>query len=272
MQCLSEETAFWVEKGLVYAERIGLAVLLLLVGWIVIRLIRATLVKALQKGVKKETLLTTFVVSVVSKALWAVLIVLVLGRIGVEVGPLIAGLGVTGFIIGFACQESLGNLASGIMIALNQPFRVGDAVNVAGNAGTVREVNMMATVLVTPDNHTIVIPNKSAWGSPIVNYTVRGQRRGEFKIGIAYGENVARATKIALDAIAAKVPAAMPEPAPAVVVASFDDSAVTLGVRVWAKNDVFFGVMDDSMRAVKEAFDANGISIPFPQLDVHLDK
>ena len=142
------------------------ALAILLVGWLAIRLVDAVVRRALMRGKAKQTLFVNFVCSVVSKACWAVLLIMVAGRLGVNVAPLIAGLGVTGFILGFAFQETLGNFASGMMIAINEPFKVGDFVDAAGHSGTILEVTMMATVMKTPDNKRIVIPNKSVSSPP----------------------------------------------------------------------------------------------------------
>ena len=181
---MAEQVTTWLtEKGLDFAMNLVFAIVILLVGWLAIKLISLAVRKALMRGKAKGRLLADFVVSVVTKACWAVLLVMVLGRLGVNVTPLIAGLGVTGFILGFAFQESLGNLASGMMIALNEPFKVGDFVDAAGHSGVILEVNMMATVMKTGDNKRIVIPNKSVWGGPIVNYNTLGLRRVDLQVG-----------------------------------------------------------------------------------------
>ena len=195
----------------------------------------------------------------------------ILGKLGVNVGPIIAGLGVTGFILGFAFQESLGNLASGLMIAINAPFKLGDYVIVAGLEGTVIKVDMMATELATADNKKVVIPNKSAWGSPITNFSALGRRRVDIQIGIDYGCDVAKAIRIALETLPT-VPGVLADPAPAVSVAKLDDSAVTLNVRPWANGANYWNVFNDVQVAIKSAFEKNDISIPFPQLTVHMDK
>lgn len=271
-QELWNQVLTWLsEKGLNFAISVVVSILILLVGWLVIGLVRKAVTKALQKGVKQNTLLTNFTVSVVTKTLWAFLIVTILGRLGVNVGPLIAGLGVTGFILGFAFQESLGNLASGLMIAINTPFKVGDYVIIAGLEGTVLEVNMMATVMATADNKKIVVPNKSAWGSPITNFSAMATRRVDLKMGIGYDCDVAKAIKVALETLA-KVPGVLSDPAASVSVGSLGDNEIMLNVRPWAKNADYWAVYSASYQALVRAFAENGLEIPFPQLDVHLDK
>ena len=268
-QDLYQQIVTWIsEKGVDFAINVISAALIFLVGWLVIRLIGAAVLRALTRNGKKKTLFTSFVSSVVMKICWAILLVMVLGRLGVDVAPLIAGFGVTGFILGFAFQESLGNLASGMMIAINEPFKVGDVVDAAGHTGAIVEVNMMATVMATADNKRIVLPNKSVWGGPIGNYSALDKRRVDLQVGIAYGENVERAISVIRETVA-KVPGVLAEPAPAVAVAGLDESQVTMNVRPWSKTSDYWAVYSGVLQAVKEELDRAGIEIPFPQVMVH---
>ena len=255
------------ERGVEYAMNIVAAVLIFLVGWLVIRLIDRGIRKALARGGRKK-LLVNFIVSVVTKGCWALLLVTVLSRLGVNVGPLVAGLGVTGFILGFAFQESLGNLASGMMIAINEPFKVGDFVEAAGHQGSVVEVNMMATVMATGDNKRIVIPNKSVWGGPIVNYSAMATRRVDLQVGIAYGSDIGRALDVIREAVLA-VPGVLAEPAPTVATAALADSQITVNVRPWVRNADYWKVYAATLKSVKEELARAGIEIPFPQVVVH---
>lgn len=256
------------DKGLSFAFDFIAALIILLLGWLVTRLIVAAVGKALEKGHHRNTLLANFVRSVTSKVCWSVLLVLVLGKLGVNVAPIIAGLGVTGFILGFAFQESLGNLASGLMIAINEPFKLGDYVILAGHEGSVLKVDMMATVLSTADNKKVIIPNKSAWGGPIVNFSALGRRRVDIKIGIDYSCDVTKAIRIVRETLPT-IPGVLANPAPAVFVASLDDSQVTLNVRPWTDGATYWAVYNDTQIAIKSAFEKNDISIPFPQLTIH---
>ena len=266
---LAAQVTTWVtEKGLDFAVSLVIACAILLVGWLVIKLVDSVVRKALMRGKAKQTLFVNFACSVVSKACWAVLLIMVAGRLGVNVAPLIAGLGVTGFILGFAFQETLGNFASGMMIAINEPFKVGDFVDAAGHSGTILEVNMMATVMKTPDNKRIVIPNKSVWGGPIVNYNTLGLRRVDLQVGVDYGEDVTKAVGIIREAVAA-VPGVLQDPAPVVAVASLNDSAVQINVRPWAKSGDYWSVAAATLVAVKDELTKAGVKIPFPQIEVH---
>ena len=259
----------WItDKGLSFAVSLVAALVILLLGALAVKLIVHLVGKAVRKSGKGNSLLANFVCNATSKVCWVVLLVVVLGKLGVDIAPIVAGLGVTGFILGFAFQESLGNLASGLMIAINQPFKLGDYVIVAGNEGAVTKVDMMATVLATADNKKIVIPNKSAWGGPIVNFSALGRRRVDLQIGVDYSADLAKAIRVALEALKS-VPGVLAEPAPAVAVASLADSSVVLNVRPWAEGVNYWTVANDAQLAVKAAFEQQGIAIPFPQIVVH---
>ncbi len=262
--------ANWVSQhGMDFLLRCVGALLIIIVGAIVVKIATAAVRRSLLKAKRVNELLQKFIVSVVSKTGWALVLMLALGKLGVDVGPLIAGLGVTGFILGFACQESLSNLAAGIMIALNQPFKVGDYVIAGGIEGAVLELNMMAAVLATADNKRVTVPNKSVWGGPITNFSALGKRRVDTVVGIAYGSDINKAVEVARAALA-QVPGVLADPAPGVAVGSLDASAITINVRPWANCADYWAVYSGAQQAVKEAFDKNGIQIPFPQMDVHV--
>lgn len=255
--------------GVDYAIRLLAACVILIAGAIAIKVFASVLRRSLTRTDGRHALAARFIVSVIVKSAWAVLAVVVLGKLGVNVGPLIAGLGVTGFILGFAFQESLGSLASGLMIALNEPFKVGDYVVVGGNEGTVLQLDMMAVTLATPDNRRITIPNKAAWGSPIVNYSALATRRVDIAVNIAYGTDVSHARVTATAALTA-IPGVLPNPAPLAEISVFKESGIALTVRGWVKNADYWTVYFAATQALKEAFERDGISIPRPQLDVHI--
>ena len=267
---MAEPARNWLaNNGMDLAGRIVAAVVILVIGAVVIKLLAKGLKKLVEKHNGDKQLLERFFVSVGTKTAWIVLLTLVLAKLGVDVGPLVAGLGVTGFILGFAFQESLGSLAAGIMIAFNQPFKIGDYVTVAGFEGTIQHLDMMAVTLTTVDNRRITIPNKQAWGAAIVNFSAMPIRRVEVKIGIAYSADITKACKVALEAVSS-IPEVLKDPAPASLIASLDESAITLGFRVWVKNADFWPVTTSATQRIKEAFDRSGVAIPFPQLDVHM--
>lgn len=267
------------QNGVTFLVNVLGAIAILFVGAFVVKGIVKAVNKALAKSKRVDELLRTFICSVVSKTCWAVIFVVVLGRLGVDVGPLVASLGVTGVVLGFAFKESLGSLAAGLMIALNHPFRVGDYVIAGGAEGTVTELNMMATVISTADNKKITVPNSSVWGSAITNFSALGKRRVDLVIGIAYGSDVAKAIKVAKEAMAkltkkdekgVEVPLVLAEPAAGVSVASLEDATVNLNIRPWSTCADYWTVYSEVQTAVMNAFDANGIEIPYPQLEVHM--
>jgi len=257
-----------VENGANLLVNFVVFLLILLVGKLLIDWASRALRASLQRAKNVSDLMENFTVNVVAKLLWILVILVAVSRLGVEVGPFIAGLGVTGFILGFAFQEALGNLAAGVMIALNTPFRLGDFVEIGGNMGVVKEMNMMATTLTTPDNKKVVVPNRSVWGSPITDYTALDTRRVEMKIGIAYGESISKAREAILAAVAS-IEGVLADPAPMAEVVEMADSSVDFVVRAWARTEDFWTVYFKGNQAIKEALDAAGIQIPFPQVDVH---
>lgn len=260
----------WLQtSGLDFSVRLAASLLIFVVGAVLIKLLTAFLQRTLGRIGGDNALLVKFVTSVCVKVSWAFLFVLILGKLGVEVAPLIAGLGATGLIIGFACQESLGSLAAGVMIALNHPFKVGDYVVIAGHEGTVAALDMMAVVLTTADNRRITVPNKSAWSSPIVNFSALELRRVDITVGISYSQDVEKARTVALEALKA-LPQVVAKPEPMVEVQAFGESAVLFTVRSWVKNADYWAAFFGGNKLLKEAFDRNGISIPYPQMDVHL--
>ena len=265
---VSQAIEWLSEKGLGFAVNLAVAAVMFVVGFFLIKLISAAVGKALQKPGAKRSLFATFIASVVTKSCWALLAIMILSRLGIDVAPLIAGLGVTGFILGFAFQESLGNLASGMMIAINEPFKVGDTVQAAGHLGTIREMNMMATVMTSADNKKIVLPNKSVWGGPITNFSALSIRRVDMQVGIAYGEDISKAVAIVKDVLS-RMPGVLDDPAPTVAVAGLDSSQITLNIRPWAQSTEYFDILSETLKSVKEEFDKAGVEIPFPQITVH---
>jgi small conductance mechanosensitive channel len=194
---------------------------------------------------------------------------IVLAALGVNITPLFALVGGASFIIAFAMQETLSNLAAGLMIMINRPFDEGDFVQVAGLGGSVKHVSIVSTTIATPDNQVIVIPNSKVWGDVITNVTASDTRRVDLVFGIGYSDSIEQAQRV-LEEVVAQHPLILKEPAPVIRVSELADSSVNFIVRPWTKTSDYWSVYWDLQRAVKEAFDANDISIPFPQTDMHL--
>lgn len=261
-----------------WLQTTGLSVLITIVKVIVIYIVGSILIRLLSKAIEgvmtrtkfgETSLIAKFVVSFAVKTAWIFLAIIILATLGIEVGPIIAGLGVTGFVLGFAFQESLASFAAGLMIAIDRPFNVGDYVSVAGHEGSIVSLDMMAVVLATGDNRRVTIPNRQAWGAPIVNYSAFKVRRVDYVVGIAYGADIAKARATAIAALTS-IPAILKTPEPMAEVKSLDDNSVTLTVRGWVKNADYWPTFFLGNRQIKESFDKAGISIPFPQIDVHM--
>ncbi len=194
---------------------------------------------------------------------------IVLSALGVDITPMFAIFGGGAFILAFAMQETLGNLAAGLMIMINRPFDEGDYVSIAGLGGTVKHVSIVSTEIITPDNQIIVIPNSKVWGDVITNVTASKTRRVDMIFGIGYNDPIEKAQSVLERAVAAH-PLVLKDPAPVIRVHELADSAVNFIVRPWTKTSDYWAVYWDLHRTVKEAFDDAGISIPFPQTDMHV--
>lgn len=260
-----------VEHGISFVVSLLVSLIILIIGVFIVKIITRLSRTAIEKSGKINVLLANFLVSTISKVCWVIIGMIVLKRLGIDITPLIAGLGVTGFILGFAFQESLGNLASGLMIAINQPFRVGDYVAFNAVEGSIIELNMMATTLATFDNKKIVIPNKVVWGAPITNFSVMPTRRVDLVFNVAYGSDLDRVRTIFTDLLASKSYVIKDTP-PTIEVGDLQDSSVAFYVRPWVKNADYWTAFFDLKRTGKQALDAAGIEIPFPQVVVHQSK
>jgi small conductance mechanosensitive channel len=189
--------------------------------------------------------------------------------LGIRLGPLLAGLGIAGFIVGFALQDTLSNFASGIMILIYRPYDVGDLIDVAGVFGEVNKMSLVTTTISTLDNQMIVVPNNKIWGDVIKNLTAQDMRRVDMVFGIAYSDDITKAEDI-LNDILKSHDKILDNPEPMVRVHTLGESSVDFVVRPWVKVDNYWDVYWDVTKTVKLRFDEEGISIPFPQRDVHV--
>jgi small conductance mechanosensitive channel len=199
----------------------------------------------------------------------AVGLLIALSQLGISLGPLLAGLGIAGFVIGFALQDSLSNFASGMMILIYKPFDVGDLVEVGSVFGTVRHMSLVNTTVLTIDNQTLIVPNNVIWQNVIKNVTAQDTRRVDMTFGIGYSDDIPKAERI-FEEIIKTHESVLANPEPMVRLHELGDSSVNFVVRPWVKTDDYWPVYWDITRAVKLAFDAQGITIPFPQRDVHM--
>jgi small conductance mechanosensitive channel len=244
------------------------ALALLIVGMWVAKAIRASLRKALRRSELDPTLIP-FLSGIVYYLVLAVLITAVLSLFGIETTSLIAVLGAAGFAVGLAMQGTLSNFSAGVMLLLFRPFTVGDFIDAAGVAGKVHEIGIFSTTLNTADNVRIILPNSAVYGTTIKNFTTNDNRRNDLVIGIGYGDDIG----LAADTIMAVLKAdsrVLADPEPTVAVAELADSSVNLNVRPWCSKDDYWPLRGDLNREIKERLEAAGVSIPYPQTDVHM--
>lgn len=256
------------DGGIAVALTLGGAVLILLGAWVVSILLARVAQRLLERSQHLSVLLRTFLVTGVKRTVLALGLVIAVSRLGVNMGPMLAAIGAAGLVIGLALQGTLSNFASGLMIMIYRPFDVGDVVSTSGVLGKVEGMTLVTTSICTFDNQAISIPNNSIWGDVITNLTAKNVRRVDMKFGVGYGDDFAAARDVLLDIVQshAKV---LSDPAPVVQVHELGDSSVNFVVRPWTKTEDYWQVYWDVTAAVKRRFDEEGISIPFPQRDVH---
>jgi small conductance mechanosensitive channel len=194
-----------------------------------------------------------------------------LAQLKINVGALVAGVGVAGFVVGFALKDVLANFASGVFLIIRQPFNKGNFVQAGGEKGFVEELDVFSTVLRTPDNKLIILPNSKVWGDTIVNYTGYETRRMEIKVGISYSSSMDKAIKVAKKIIK-EDKRILKEPKPFVGVTGLGDSSVEIVIRPWVKLADYWDVYFDLFKKIKEEFDKSKIEIPFPQRVIHMRK
>lgn len=259
-----------VENG----PRLGFKLVVVVLIYFAFRVLAAigdrTVRKALSNPkVRASSLLKEFLVGVAHKAVMAIGLLVILGQLGVEVGPILAGLGVAGFVLGFALQDTLGNFAAGLMILFYRPYDVGDVVEAGGVKGSVVAMSLVSTTIKTPDNQQLIVPNSKIWGGVITNVTAADTRRVDMVFGIGYGDDIDRAEQL-LSKLVEQHPLCLKDPGPTIKLHELADSSVNFIVRPWVKTSDYWTVYWDLTRQVKETFDREGISIPFPQRDLHV--
>ncbi|MEZ6197970.1 MAG: mechanosensitive ion channel [Planctomycetota bacterium] len=254
-----------IKWGMNIVKFIVILIVFRILSRIVARIIRTTVNRV--KGA--SSLLKDFAVRATRSTVMFIGLIVALGAIEIPIGPFVAAIGAAGLVIGLALQGTLSNFAAGILILVYRPFDVGDVVNVAGTAGKVKAMNIFSTILSTPDNQVVMVPNGSVWGGTITNVTGSDTRRVDMKFGIGYGDDIDRAKKVLIE-ILEKDERILKDPAPQVEVVELADSSVNFVVRPWVKTADYWGVYFGITAEVKRRLDAEGISIPFPQRDVHI--
>lgn len=245
------------------------AAVILIVGFVASNWARAGVESALGRFPRVDATLRGFLGALVKYLILAFAVIATLQRFGVQTTSLVALLGAAGLAVGLALQGTLSNVAAGVMLLLFRPFKVGDYIEGAGMAGTVKALTLFTTELATPDNVQIVVPNAQLWGASIKNYSYHATRRVDLLVGIGYGEDMDKAIAV-VRRLAEADERVLADPEPFVVIGELADSSVNLVIRLWCKSADYWPLKFAMTKAIKEAFDAEGISIPFPQRDVHL--
>ena len=244
------------------------AIAIFVIGLIVAKVIRNVIRRVMERS-KVDSTLTGFVANLSYAALLAFVIIAALNKLGVQTASFIAVIGAAGLAVGLALQGSLANFAAGVLMIIFRPFKAGDLIEGAGTTGTVEEIQIFTTQLKTPDNKTIIIPNASMLGGNIINYSTKGSRRVDMVFGIGYEDDIDKARAIILD-ILQNDSRVFKDPAPVALLSELADSSVNFAVRAWANAGDYWDVYFETTEKVKKRFDAEGVSIPFPQRDVHV--
>lgn len=251
-----------------WAINISLAIIIYVVGrWIVSLVVKA--IDRLMERSKVDESLRDFAGNIIATALTIIVIIAALEQLGINTTSVLAVFAAAGLAVGLALKDSLSNFSAGVMLIIFKPFKIGDVINAAGSTGTVETIRIFNTLLRTPDNQEITVPNSHIYGGSITNITTRDTRRIDLVIGIGYDDNIGKAKQL-LEEIVARQDAILDEPAPTIMVLELGESSVDLAVRPWVKTEDYWIVRSELLQTIKETFDDQGISIPYPQRDLHL--
>jgi len=257
------------EGGLRWVKNISMFLAIVLVAMFLARLVGKAIEKVMARSSQTSQLLGDFLIVTSRRLVQAIGVIVGLAALEVNVGPLLAVIGAAGFVIAFALQDSLGNFASGILIMVFKPFDVGDLVEIGGVLGTVKSMNLLSVLVHTPDNKAVIIPNNTIWSGSITNVTGTSTRRVDLVFGIGYGDDIEKAQGI-MEQVLSEHPLVLKDPEAVVRVTALADSSVNFVCRPWVKTEDYWDVFWDVTRTVKERFDQKGVSIPFPQQDIHV--
>lgn len=268
----SETLNVWTAKAVEYLAIHGLSVLYALVIFVVGRWVAGLVSRGIRSVMTRHKIdpaLISFAASLAYFALLAFVVVATLEQLGVKATSFVAIIGAAGLAVGLALQGSLSNFAAGVLIILFRPFKIGDYIEAASTAGVVKEITILTTVLATPDNKKIIVPNSAVMAGTITNFSANDTRRLDLVFGVSYSSDLARVKQVLEEIIAAE-PRCLKDPEPTVGVLALADSSINFAVRPWVKTSDYWPTYFDLQMRVKNRFDEEGISIPFPQRDVHL--
>ncbi|MEO0510476.1 MAG: mechanosensitive ion channel domain-containing protein [Verrucomicrobiota bacterium] len=251
-----------------YGMNVLAAILILVIGLWLAKKLKSIFITILEKKGTESTLVGFFS-GLLYGALVVFIVIAAISKLGIQTTSFVAVIGAAGLAVGLALQGSLSNFASGVLLIIFKPFKAGDFIKAGGEAGIVVEVGILTTELKTPDNVKIILPNSAVMGGSITNVSAHPTRRVDMTVGVGYGDDLNKAKQIMEDIIAADE-RILKDPEPQIAVANLGDSSVDFVVRPWVNAADFWAVKFDFTKAVKEKFDAEGVSIPFPQRDIHL--
>ena len=245
------------------------ALIVIIVGYFVTAIVSKYVRKVMIKA-KLAEILAEFTYRIVKVILLIFVFSIAIGFLGVDIGAALVSISVVfGLVFGLAFQDTLGNLTAGFMIAITKPFKKDDYVDIAGLSGSIASVGISITTLITVDNKRVIVPNSKVWGAPIINYTALKTRRVDMSVGISYSDDVNKAITVAMNLLKNHKDV-LKDPASMVAVDELADSSVNLIIRPWVKTEDYWTTKWELTQKIKESFDKEGISIPFPQTDVHL--
>ena len=254
----------------IYGLKVIAAIAVFIIGRWIAKMLTSLSEKVMNKR-QVDSTIVSFVANLIYIALLVFVVLAALGQLGIQTTSFIAVIGAAGLAIGLALQGSLSNFAAGFLMIIFRPFKVGDFIDGAGVAGTVEAIQIFTTQLLTPDNKTVIVPNASLTAGNITNYSAKGTRRVDLVMGIGYGDDIDHAKKVIMGVLA-KEERILKDPATTIAVVELADSSVNFAVRPWVGADDYWDVYFNLTENIKKSFDAEGISIPFPQRDVHIYK
>ena len=244
------------------------SIIVFVVGWWIANVTKRFLRRSMTKSPRIDQTFTIFISNLVRYFILVIVLIAVLQLFGIETTSLVAVLGATSLAIGLALQGTLSHVAAGVMLLFFRPFKIGDYVEIGGQSGTVMEISLFTTELATPNNVQIILPNGFAWGAPVINYSTHPQRRLDLTIGIGYDDDMNTAIEVVKSVIKANSQI-YETPEPYIAITNLGDNSVDVTMRVWCSGDDIWTLKFDLLKSVKEAFDQAGITIPYPQIDVH---
>lgn len=252
-----------------WSIKIVTAILIYVVGRWIIKLVVKS-VKTLMAKASIDESLNKFLSNMLNAVLTIFVVIAALDQLGVNTTSIMAIFAAAGLAVGLALKDSLSNFSAGVMLILFKPFKVGDVINAAGVTGTVESIQIFNTILKSADNQQIIAPNSHVYGGTITNMTAKETRRIDLVIGIGYDDNIAKAKEV-LESIVSGIPNVLTDPKPAIMVIDLGESSIDIGVRPWVNTSDYWSVKAEVLQMIKEEFDKQGISIPYPQRDVHIN-